>query len=415
VRVAFLVNDLHLSGGVGVVVRHAALLRRLHGIAAELVLAQEDKHPRWDHRELEHVPVLTLADASRTQYDVAVATWWQTAGRLAELDARRHALFVQSLEDRFYDADHAAYAFAARDTLDLPVAFVTEARWIAETIRALRPDAACHYVRNGVDKEVFPPLEQIEPRLDGPLRILVEGRPEVWFKGVPEAVAAVGKMREPRTLTVVAPSGTVADADRVVGPVDPAELARLYGDSDVVLKLSRVEGMYGPPLEGFHRGATCVTTPVTGHDEYVVHGWNGLVVDWDDLGGTARALDLLARDRRLLHFLRTNANATARAWPSWPQSSQFMALAMTKIAAAPLPHPAAGAETRRRVRIELFDSQANVAGVAPVTGPKADLLRLLWGNRWTACLLRLYGKAPAWRALKRILRQLLRPRGRSDQ
>ena len=44
-------------------------------------------------------------------------------------------------------------------------------------------------------------------------------------------------------------------------------------------------------------GATCVTTAVTGHDEYVEHGRNALVVDWDDLRGTARQLDLLARDR----------------------------------------------------------------------------------------------------------------------
>ena len=71
-----------------------------------------------------------------------------------------------------------------------------------------------------------------------------------------------------------------------------------------MLKLSTVEGMSGPPLEGFHRGATCVITPVTGHEEYVVHGYNGLITDWDDLGGAARQLDLLARDRRLLHFLR---------------------------------------------------------------------------------------------------------------
>ena len=95
-----------------------------------------------------------------------------------------------------------------------------------------------------------------------------------------------------------------------------------------MLKLSSVEGMFGPPLEGFHRGATCVVTPVTGHDEYVEHGWNGLLTDWDDLRGTARQLDLLARDRELLHFLRTNALETARAWPSWEQSSEFMAAAL---------------------------------------------------------------------------------------
>jgi hypothetical protein len=83
--------------------------------------------------------------------------------------------------------------------------------------------------------------------------------------------------------------------------------------------------MFGPPLEGFHRGATCVTTEVTGHEEYIEHGVNALVVDWDDRRGTARQLDLLARDRMLLHRLRCGALETARDWPtgtargsSWP-------------------------------------------------------------------------------------------------
>ena len=71
------------------------------------------------------------------------------------------------------------------------------------------------------------------------------------------------------------------------------EMSELYARSDVVLKMSSVEGMFGPPLEGFHRGATCVVTPVSGHEEYVEHGWNGLLTDWEDLRGTARQLDLL--------------------------------------------------------------------------------------------------------------------------
>jgi hypothetical protein len=114
-------------------------------------------------------------------------------------------------------------------------------------------------------------------------------------------------------------------------------MAQLFAESHVLLKLSRAEGMYGPPLEAFHLGATVVTTPVTGHDEYVAHGTNGLVVGWDDPHGTARALDLLARDRRLLHELRTGALRTARAWPDWRQSSQGMALALRRVAAEPPP------------------------------------------------------------------------------
>jgi hypothetical protein len=137
-------------------------------------------------------------------------------------------------------------------------------------------------------------------------------------------------------------------------------MAALYERTDVVLKLSSVEGMFGPPLEGFHRGATCVVTPVTGHDEYVEHGWNGLLTDWDDLRGTARQLDLLARDRKLLHFLRSNAIETARAWPSWAQSSQFMAGALLAIRREPAPAShAASARLLADLRggIEIYNAQ----------------------------------------------------------
>jgi hypothetical protein len=110
-----------------------------------------------------------------------------------------------------------------------------------------------------------------------------------------------------------------------------------------VLKLSRVEGMAGPPLEGFHRGATCLTTPVTGHDEYLADGRNALLTSFDDERGTSRLLDLLARDRRLLHELRVSALRTARSWPSTEQSTAMFLLALRRIVAAPSPDPTGSA------------------------------------------------------------------------
>ncbi len=226
------------------------------------------------------------------------------------------------------------------------MAFITEARWIADTLAGIRPEARCYLVRNGIDKQLFAPPQRAPVNRDGLLRVLVEGSPGAWFKHVHDAVDAASAMHEPHHVTVVCGDrkalGDVA-ADEIVGPLSHREMADLYGRTDVVLKLSSVEGMFGPPLEGFHRGATCVVTPVTGHEEYVEHGWNGMLTDWDDLRGTARQLDLLARDRKLLHFLRANALETARAWPSWEQSSQFMAAALLAIRREPPPAPAAGA------------------------------------------------------------------------
>jgi glycosyltransferase involved in cell wall biosynthesis len=205
-------------------------------------------------------------------------------------------------------------------------------------------------VRNGIDKDVFVSPAEVEPNVDKPLRILVEGHPSVWFKGVNEAVAAASAVSGNRRVTVVTPERDLIDApaDRISGPIPHRDMAGLYADTDVVLKLSRVEGMFGPPLEGFHMGATCVTTEVTGHDEYIVHGHNALLCDWDDLHGTTRQLELLGRDRRLLHELRCNALATAKGWPSWHQSTQFMAIALRRVADLPAPDPIAAAQGMMR-------------------------------------------------------------------
>jgi O-antigen biosynthesis protein len=339
VRIAFLLHDLQLSGGVGVVVRHARELVERHGHDVTLVLTHEQEQEPWEFDGLAHLHVEGLAQARAQRFDVAIATWWETTYSLFELPADRYATFIQSLEDRFYPQGVPERSSAAL-TQGLPIAFVTEARWIADTLAALHPEAPCLFVRNGIDKEVYASPERLDVRIERPLRIVVEGNPDVWFKGVPAALRSVAHMQEPRHLTLVTGAPATIDddtPDAIVGPLSQQEMARLYAESDVVLKLSRVEGMYGPPLEGFHMGATCVTTPVTGHEEYVEHGWNGLLVEWDDEVGTGRALDLLARDRRLLHLLRTNALETARSWPSWEQAGTFMAAALAAIHRTPAP------------------------------------------------------------------------------
>jgi len=358
-RVAFLTQDLQLSGGVGVVVEHAAQLARRHGFDVSLVLTQRQAEPDWAFRGLEHLHVVPLDEARRMRFDVAVSTWWETADQLFDVEAERYASFVQSLEDRFYLPEEPE-RMAAALTLDLPVRFITEARWIVRALEALRGPGGDRvlFVRNGVAKDVFVSPAAPPVALHGPLRVLVEGSAKIAFKGVGEALAATGAMAQERRVTLVTPDrdGDVpAGADEVIRAVPHGEMARLYAAHDVVLKLSRVEGMFGPPLEGFHMGATCVVTPVTGHEEYVRHGVNGMVVDWDDVRGTARTLDLLARDRALLHRLRAGALQTARAWPSVEQSGAFMALALRRIAAEP--PPSSQVLGRRLVR----DLQANLA------------------------------------------------------
>jgi glycosyltransferase involved in cell wall biosynthesis len=414
VRVAFLLNDLQLSGGVGVVVEHARQLSHHHGFDVTLVLAREQDEPPWRYRGLTDIPVETLPAARTEQFDIAICTWWETAFSLFELTAKRYAYFIQSLEDRFYHPDEAERIGAAL-TLDLPVDFITEARWIADTIRETRPEARVFYVRNGIDKSAFPLPGKLDVRWRDPLRVLVEGHAGVWFKGVESAAFAAAAMKEPRHVTLVVPDSEQMQgelpADEIVGPLTREQMSELYGRTDVVLKLSSVEGMFGPPLEGMHRGATCVVSPVTGHEEYVEHGFNGLVTDWDDLRGTARELDLLAADRKYLHFLRTNAVETARAWPTWEQSGMFMAAALRRIAELPPPRASgrrlaadvrAAMDMYRRILVERNQLAGELGPVWKLKAHPMYARAKRWRHRWWGRALtkpfRLVAK-PIWKRL----------------
>lgn len=331
-RVCFLLPGLSPSGGTATVVGHARRLAASGDFEPELVVT---RGAAVAHPAAPGVPVRTLADAALEAYDVAVATWWETAAALYELRATRRCVFLQSIEHRFYEDAELFERQGAASVLGLPVDFIAVAPWMRALLTELRPGVRCHVVPNGIDKAVFGARPR--PASGAPLRVLVEGQPSLWFKGVQDAIRCVRAMREPHELTVACldPTETAGlDADRVVGGLAPDGMASLYADTDVLVKLARVEGLGLAPLEAFHMGVPCVVTPYTGHEEYLVHGENGLVTGFDDQPGTSARLDLLARDRELLGRLSAGALATAAAWPAADDSSQSMVRALSAIATA---------------------------------------------------------------------------------
>jgi glycosyltransferase involved in cell wall biosynthesis len=360
VRAAFLLHELGRAGGMNVITGHARRLREAHGVDAEIVLTRPADDPP---EAVGGVPVRELAAAREVAYDVVIATWWETAEALWELNAGSRALLLQSLEERFY-AEHQLFErLGAASVLGLPIHYVAIAGWLSDVVAELRPDALCRVVRNGIDKDVFRASPERAPAsADEPLRVLVEGQPDLWFKAVPEAIAAARACSAPVTVTLVAPDGAddATGAERVAGGLDAAGMAALYAEQDVVLKLSRVEGLGLVPLEAMHVGVPAVVTPYTGHEEYMRHGENGLVVGYDDPAGTTAALDRLAGDRALLGRLSRGALATAADWPSAEESTTVLAGVLGELAAAPAPDPGAGLSLllgRQRLALELGRGQ----------------------------------------------------------
>jgi O-antigen biosynthesis protein len=340
VRVCFVVQELSPSGGVSVVLSHARALAEA-GHDVELIVMDETGTTGRDG-----LPVRTLERAREDDYDWAIATWWETAGPAFGLRAHRRLAFLQSFEAFFYRPDELFERQGAAAVLGLPFDFVVVGDWMRELLAELAPGARCATVHNGVDKLVFK-ADGREPA-EGPLRVLVEGEPGLWFKGVADAIEAVSAMTESARLTLVTPRDpgeAPARADRVLSGLAPEEMAAVYRESDVLLKLSRVEGLGLPPLEAFHVGVPCVVTPFGGHREYLRHGENGLLVGFDDVPGTARALDLLARDRELRGRLSAGALETAGDWPAPEAAGHAFVDAIERFEALPAPEPGPGLET----------------------------------------------------------------------
>jgi hypothetical protein len=329
-RAAFVVPSLQPSGGVRIAVQHARLLRERAEIDAVLVVCRDEPGAT----EGTGVPVLDPAQALGETWDVAVATWWTTWSVAVELDARRRALLLQGADERFYLPSEpferlgSTMALAAADEL------IAVSGYLCEVARAARPGAACHLVRNGLDRAAFAGGDPGQGS-GGPLRILIEGQPGLALKGVGDALDAVGEMREPAEVTLVSLEASAAHdfrARRVVGGLDARAMADLYASTDVLLKLSRSEGLGLPPLEAAAAGTPSVLTPYGGHDDWLRHGANGVLVGFDDPAGAAGWLDALARDRDLLGRLGEGARDTAQAWPTVEESSDEMAQALRAVA-----------------------------------------------------------------------------------
>jgi len=312
-RICYLLPGLGVGGGVNVVFEHAnRLLARGHSV--RVLSASSENTIDW----LPHnrVPVFSVTDASIwPDYlvwnpDILVLTSWNTVyeAKLLGLAAPHVVYFVQSDERRF---QRDIRSHLAHLTYREPVHYLTEARWIRDF---LHDEFGHHatYARNAINHDIFYPREPMKPKTDR-LRILLEGPISIDFKRMNDAFLAVrGLDAEIWCVVSDAIPNDWRYADAFFLRVPHTQMPEIYSSCDVLVKLSAVEGFFGPPLEMMACGGTAVVTRVTGYDEYIVDGENALTVEIGDYQQARRHLQRLIHDRNLLALLKENALKTAR-------------------------------------------------------------------------------------------------------
>lgn len=320
-NIVFLVASAALSGGNYVIFQHA-LYAQQHGHSVTIATLFDEAH--YDNVWHPGVPQLRLRHIDRIAgetFDIAFATFWLTAVELHRIRARQYAYFVQSIESRFFPESEPGM----RNMIDAVYAWnlpgFTEATWIQKHL-AERYGSRYPLVLNGIRKDLYTPEgPQVAPRRPDRMRILVEGA----FGRIKNTTRGLSTARRARAgetwLLTTSDVPWYPGVQRVFRNLPVEQVPAIYRSCDVIVKLSLVEGMFGPPLEMFHCGGTAVVYDVTGHDEYIAHDSNSLVVRTHDEAGVIEALQRLRDDPALLARLKEGARATAADWPDWNRSS----------------------------------------------------------------------------------------------
>ncbi|MFN7093828.1 MAG: glycosyltransferase, partial [Burkholderiales bacterium] len=275
-NIGFILPGAAISGGIYVVFEHATRLNRIFGhqvfIITESKVAPEEY--AW-HESAKELIWLSFDEAIGLKFNCLIATFWRTVYELPRLHADHYVYFAQSIESKFYPDEDQYVREWVDSTYALGLTTITEATWIKQYLNN-NYAGQVFLVKNGIRKDLYTQDgNSIAKKDSNRLRVLVEGPLDIPFKNVKKTLKLC-KASDADEVWLLTSSTTENDtlADKVFSKVPITKVPEIYRSCDVIVKLSYVEGMFGPPLEMFHCGGTAIVYNVTGHEEYIVNEHN---------------------------------------------------------------------------------------------------------------------------------------------
>ncbi|CCN81685.1 putative glycosyl transferase [Vibrio nigripulchritudo SFn27] len=314
-KICWIVAGLGISGGLAVILKHANyLLSKGHDVS--LITLSDETSVDWTKN---NVPVYNIKDEyALDNMDLLIATAWNTEPYLDKLDAKRKLYFVQSDERRFID--EKTIINTIKEGYSQGYEYFTEAYWIQDMFHKEFKRSA-FYVPNGIDSSFFNPHSPLEPR-GKRKRVLIEGPIDIPFKAVEDSYNAVKDLD--CEIWIVSSSGKPKDdwrCDRFFERVPQKEMPSIYASCDIFIKMSRIEGFFGPPLEAMACECVPVVGKVSGWNEYIVDEQNALAVELYDVESAKLCVERLLSDDALYNKLKSNGRKTVDEW-SWDKSYQ---------------------------------------------------------------------------------------------
>jgi len=261
-KIAYLLADTELSGGIRVAVAHAdALIDRGH----ELTLITRGTPLTWRRSRAQWRYVRSFEEVDGLEFDFVVGTFWTTVAAAHAIAGPRAVHFCQGYEGSF-----EAYQ-SVKSEIDavyrLPIPKICVSPYLVEVVRPLYDDVTD--VGQVVDDEFFQEMDRLQPVRP---RVLLVGPAQADFvKGIDVGYAAVrhARARGAELDLVRASQWRAADGEPVelAGEfhvaIPTVEMARLFASCDVYLGPNRRKEGFGlPAAEALAGGVPAILTRI---------------------------------------------------------------------------------------------------------------------------------------------------------
>jgi glycosyltransferase involved in cell wall biosynthesis len=253
--------------------------------------------------------------------DIVIATWWETAEWVSKLSGKKGAkvYFIQHHEV------FPHLPIRSRETYRLPMHKVVVAQWLKQVMISEYGDDIVDVVPNSVDhSQFFAPVRAMQsvPTVG----LLYSSAP---FKGVDLSIEALRIVARRFVGLRIVCFGSESVQPNLKLPdgaeffLDPPqhEIRNLYARCDVWITASRTEGFNLPAMEAMACRTPVVSTRAGWPAEAVKSGWNGVLVEVDDLTALVNGVEwVLTRSKGDWQSLSANAYATVST-SSWESSA----------------------------------------------------------------------------------------------
>ena len=259
-RVAYLLEDTELAGGIRVAVAHGdALIDRGH----DVTMITKGRPLTWRSSRAKWARVDGWSEAEVAPFEFVVGTFWKTLADTHRIAGSRAIHLCQGYEGSF-----TAYA-ALKDQIDdayrLPMPKITVSPHLVDICRRFYDDAT--YIGQIVDDVFFQPHTRSGERL----RVLLVGPAQADFKGIDIGYDAVRHARSRGAQFDLirvsqwepAPDEPVELASEFHVALDSEPMARLIASCDIFLGPSRHQEGFGlPAAESLASGLTCILSEI---------------------------------------------------------------------------------------------------------------------------------------------------------